>query len=368
MRPFAPAVRRLVVLAAAVGMLLTGGITPSAIADPPESRPGKPTTLRILSFNIWFGGTAVPNGLDHVAETVRMHDANVILLSESGSATDELAEILSTPGKPYYAAASGDAGIVSAFPIISQADLPWTKKAVLDVNGREVAAYAAHLYFANYAEYLSRGYGGGVAEPSEFAQYGWDLIPSGPITDVDALLKVNEDSGRPAAVAGVIADAAKERAKGRAVFFGGDFNEASAFDWTEATADLFDHHGVVAPWQSTLLLDDAGFVDAYRATYPNPVTHPGFTWLSDNPDKELSEFVWTPEADDRDRIDYVFHAKAPGVKLLGAGVVGPRTSIVRNERVVEDIDDNFLPVPAHWPSDHKAVLATYRLAGSPARP
>jgi hypothetical protein len=75
--------------------------------------------------------------------------------------------------------------------------------------------------------------------------------------------------------------------------------------------------------------------------------------------------TWAPEADERDRIDYVFHRAAPGVKLLGAGVVGPRSTIVRNERVVEDTKDNFLPIPERWPSDHKAVLATYRLAGPP---
>jgi hypothetical protein len=90
--------------------------------------------------------------------------------------------------------------------------------------------------------------------------------------------------------------------------------------------------------------------------------------LSDNRDKAVSELVLRPEADDRDRIDFVFHRKMPGVRLLGAGVVGPRSSIVRNERVAEDTSDNFLPYSDHWPSDHKAVLATYRLGGAPPRP
>ncbi|WP_020576807.1 endonuclease/exonuclease/phosphatase family protein [Actinopolymorpha alba] len=368
MRPFALAVRRLAFVLAAVGMLLTVALAPTALARPGNPGVGKPTTLRILSFNIWFEGTAVPGGLDHVLETIRMTGANVIMLSEAGGATTAIAEKLSTPEQPYYAAASGDAGIVSAFPIVSESDLPYAKKAVLDVDGRKVATYSAHLYYRNYATYLPRGYGGGVDEPSEFAEYGWDRLPDGPVLDIDKILKVNEDSKRPEVVSQIVADAATERALGRTVFFGGDFNEPSAFDWTAATSSLFDHNELTIPWQTTSLLRDAGYVDAYRTTYPDPVTHPGFTWPSDNADKAVSDLTWAPEADERDRIDYVFHAAAPGVKLLGAGLVGPRSTIVRSERVVEDTDDNFLPIPANWPSDHKAVLATYRLAGGPARP
>lgn len=350
-------------------MILTVAIAPTALAARPgDPDLGKPTTLRVLSYNIWFEGTAVPNGLDHVVETIRLNDANVIMLSEAGAATTEIAEALSTPEQPYYAAASGDAGIVSTSPILSEADLPYAKKAVLDVDGREVATYSAHLYYRNYATYLPRGYGGGVDEPSEFAEYGWGKLPYGPVLDVDKILQVNEDSRRPEVVRRIISDAPRERALGRTVFLGGDFNEPSVCDWTDATASLFDHRGLTIPWQTTSLLRDSGYIDAYRATYPDPVTHPGFTWPSDNADKAVSDLTWAPEADERDRIDYAFHADAPGVKLLGAGVVGPRSTIVRSERVIEDTDDNFLPIPAHWPSDHKAVLATYRLAGGPVRP
>jgi hypothetical protein len=365
LRWFVRTARRLTVLVAAVATSLTVVVAPGAFARPAESSAAAPTTLRILAFNIWFEGTAVPNGLDHVVETIRMTGANVILLTEAGAATHAVAEALSTPERPYYAAASDDSGIVSAFPIIDEADLPYAKKAILDVHGREVATYAAHLYYRNYATYLPRGYGGGVDEPSEFAQYGWDKLPDGPVLDVDKILKVNADSGRPEVISQIVADAALERAKKRAVFLGGDFNEPPVDDWTAATASLFDHQGLTIPWQTTSLLRDAGYKDAYRTIYQNPVTHPGFTWPSDNPDKDVSELTWAPEADERDRIDYVFHRAAPGVKLLGAGVVGPRSTIVRNERVVEDTKDNFLPIPERWPSDHKAVLATYRLAGPP---
>ncbi len=362
--------RRLAVLLA-VATLPTAVVASAALAQPAQPargpRSGPPTTLRILAFNIWLEGTGAPDGLDHVVETIRMADPDVILLSEAGAATNAIAEALSTPEKKYYAASSDDAGIVSAFPIIDEADLPYAKKAVLDIHGREVTTYAAHLYYRNYATYLPRGYGGGVDEPSEFAKYDWDKLPNGPVLDVGKVLKVNADSGRPDVIGRIVADAAGERAMRRAVFLGGDFNEPSVLDWTAATGSLFDHQGLTIPWQTTALLQDAGYVDAYRSEYPNPVTHPGFTWPSDNPDKAVSDLTWAPDADERDRIDFIFHRPAPGVRLVGAGIVGPRSTIVRSERVVEDTDDNFLPIPEHWPSDHKAVLATYRLAGPPPR-
>ncbi len=119
-------------------------------------------------------------------------------------------------------------------------------------------------------------------------------MPSGPVTDPETVQRVNINSGRPKAISTFVDDAAKERAKGRSVILGGDFNEPSALDWTDGTRNLFDHNGVVVPWESTRLLDQAGFVDAYRSKYPNPATHPGFTWPSDNPDVDTSQLTWHP--------------------------------------------------------------------------
>eukprot|EP00567_Pseudictyota_dubia_P013192 CAMPEP_0197437152 /NCGR_PEP_ID=MMETSP1175-20131217/4450_1 /TAXON_ID=1003142 /ORGANISM="Triceratium dubium, Strain CCMP147" /LENGTH=82 /DNA_ID=CAMNT_0042966601 /DNA_START=23 /DNA_END=267 /DNA_ORIENTATION=- len=58
----------------------------------------------------------------------------------------------------------------------------------------------------------------------------------------------------------------------------GDFNEPSTLDWTQDTAHLADHNGLVYPWDTTERLKQHGFVDSYRELYPNPKTHPGFSW------------------------------------------------------------------------------------------
>lgn len=113
-------------------------------------------------------------------------------------------------------------------------------------------------------------------------------------------------------------------------------------------------------------LKDAGYVDAYRTVFPDPVTHPGMTWPADNPATGVDQLAWAPKADERDRIDYVFASPTPGFKLLDAGIVGPAGSIIRGERK-PDATDDVIASPTPWASDHKAVLATYRLAGPKAK-
>ncbi|CAM3188275.1 endonuclease/exonuclease/phosphatase family protein [Prescottella defluvii] len=319
--------------------------------------------VRVLSINIWHSGSKIPNGLERVADIIESTRASIVLLSESGDATTTLADILGRRGTRFHTATSSDTGILSRFPVEETATLDYMVKAVVSVSGMQVAVYSAHLEYRWYATYLPRGYGGGIPSPGEFSQFGWNKMPR-PVADPTVVQRVNIDSGRPAVISAFLADAAQEQEKGRSVIIGGDFNEPSNLDWTTETKDLFDHNGVVLPWESTRLLEEAGYVDAYRRMHPNPVTHPGFTWPASNPDVPVSELTWAPEADERDRIDYVFAGRNTRLRLVSAGMVGPRETIVRNERVIEDTQDPFVDSPLPWPTDHKAVLATYRVLPS----
>ncbi|MFC4602092.1 Ig-like domain repeat protein [Rhodococcus kronopolitis] len=318
------------------------------------------TEIRVLSFNICLDGTTMFGGLRQVAEIITATRANVVLLAESKNATKSLATALTKVGTKFHAASAADTGILSQFPISKTAHFDWMNKAVITVGNTEVATYAAHLNYEYYATYLPRGYGPG-AESGEFSQFGWTKMPGGPVTDGATVQRVNVSSGRPQAITNFINDAAREQAKGRSIILGGDFNEPSHLDWTDATKDLFDHNGVVIPWETTRRLEQAGFVDAYRSRYPNPVTHPGFTWPSDNPAKSLSQLTWAPDADERDRIDFVFTDGASKLQLTEVGIVGPLETVVRNQRVAETGQDNFIASPTPWPTDHKTVLAVYRV-------
>ena len=346
--------------AAALGALSITGAPPAAAA------PAK-TALKVLVLNAWHGGKQISGGVGMIADIIKESGATLVFISEANETTTDIVAKLNAAGLGFRHKITGDNAVLSTHPIGEATALPYMTKAVVTVDSVEIAAYAAHLEYRWYATYLPRGYGAGVPG-GEYSEFGWNKMPGGPVTDEAAVARVNEKSGRPQVVAGFLRDARNELRRGRAVILGGDFNEPSTLDWTKRTARLFDHNGVVQQWGSTQLLRDAGFVDAYRRQHPNPVTHPGFTWPASNPRADVSELTWAPEADERDRIDYVFHHPDARLKLVDATVVGPRESIVRNRRVAEAGKDRFVMADAPWPTDHKGVLVSYRVHGKAGRP
>ncbi len=321
----------------------------------------EPKTLKVMMFNIWQEGTKVPGGFDAIIDEIVRADADLVTLSEvrnynDTSLDERLVAALKSKGKTYYAKRSQDSGLLSRYPIKQQEALFPVKddrgsitKALIEMEGKEIVLYSAHLDYRNCSLYLPRGYDGST----------WQELPQ-PITDIDSLLADNAKSQRDEAIQAFLADAKQEQQKGRIVILGGDFNEPSHLDWTAATKDLYDHNGVVIQWPNTLALEQAGFVDAYREKYPNPLTHPGFTFPADNPLVDLKELAWSPKADDRDRIDFIFYPRQAPLVLKDITIVGPRGSIANNKRIVETSDDPFLLPLANWPTDHKALLATFK--------
>ncbi|MFG1793154.1 endonuclease/exonuclease/phosphatase family protein [Nocardia sp. NPDC049149] len=312
--------------------------------------------IRVLALNVWHSGSKVADGTALLADLILSTQASIVLLSEATQATTAVAAELARRGQLFHAVPSPDTGILSVFPVEETAETRWMVKARLNIDGKRLAVYSAHLKFRWYASNLPRGYGPGVPAPGEFAEHGFDKLPDGPVTDHAAIQRVNAASGRPEVISTFLADAKDEIADGIPVIMAGDLNEPSLLDWTSATARMFDHNGVVTAWETTRRLHQAGFVDAYRSMYPDPASHPGLTWPSDNPEVDVSELAWAPEADERDRVDFIF---ANGLRLSAVGIVGPRSSIVRGTRQEELTQDNFAATPPRWGSDHKGILATY---------
>lgn len=338
------------------------GINSSSQAASSLKASGKKLTLKVLQFNIWQEGTVVPGGFDAIIDEVIRTKADLITLSEvrnyKGTSLDKrLVEALKAKGYTFYSERSEDTGILSRYPIVQQWDFFPVKddkgsitKALINVDGVEVALYSAHLDYRNCSLYLPRGYDGST----------WDELPS-PITNPKIIAEDNLKSRRDEAIDAFIADAKKERSNGRVVILGGDFNEPSHLDWTEATKNLYDHRGVVIPWRNTLELSKNGFIDAFRKVFPNPVTHPGFTFPADNPAVDIKKLAWSPKADDRDRIDFIFYHPDSRILLKEVKIVGPKGSVARNQRIVETSMDIFDTPAGVWPTDHKAVLATFSL-------
>lgn len=320
--------------------------------------------LKVLQFNIWQEGSVVENGFPAIAENIVALDPDLVTFSEvrnydGVSFIPRLLAELEKRGVTYYGKESVSTGLVSKYPIQSQEvvyplenDRGSVIKAHILLNGKEIVLYSAHLDWLNCSSYLPRGYDGSTWKKREQ-----------PVVDIDSLLADNRASFRDDEIRALVEDARREREQGRWVVIGGDFNEPSHLDWQADTKDIRDHRGVVIDWDCSVLLAAAGYRDAFREHYPDPVTHPGFTFPANNPKVELNKLAWSPDADDRERIDFIYYYPEKSVSLKDIKIVGPTGSILYGRRTEQDPDsrDTFIAPSGIWPTDHKALLATFAL-------
>jgi endonuclease/exonuclease/phosphatase family metal-dependent hydrolase len=315
-----------------------------------------------MQLNIWMEGTEVPTGFEAIVDQVIQSNADIVTFNEVQNNNhihfnDRIVKALKEKGKTFYSFYSDDSGIISKYPIISyasvypeKADTGSIYKAVIKIGDAKIAIYSSHLDYLHYACYLPRGYDGTT----------WKKMDK-PITDPDSILKTNLESKRVEQIKAVIADAEKEFNKGNSVIIGGDFNEPSHLDWTKATKNRFDHNGAVVQWPVSGLLKKSGYIDTYRQLFPNPLTHPGFTYPADNKDAEIKKLTWAPTADERERIDFIYYKPANKLTLKNVMIVGPKGCIVRSKREEEKTQDCFIVPVGIWPTDHKAIMATFEL-------
>lgn len=320
----------------------------------------KHSEIKVLQFNIWQEGTVIENGFENVVKEIISSDADFVALSEVRNYRgtrfcDRIVEALKEKGVQYYSFYSYDSGLLSKTPIDDsttiyplQNDQGTIYRLTSKAKGAEFAIYTAHLDYRNCTYYDVRGYDGST----------WS--ERAPLADLDSVLVLNKRSKRDDAIEAFLVQAEKDHSEGRIVILGGDFNEPSHLDWTIATKDIRDHMGLVVPWDVSVMLEEAGFKDAYRVVYPDPVTHPGFTYPADAKDIDINKLTWAPKADERERIDYIMY-RPERLKLLDVSIVGPIGSILRNQRDATVFEDNIIVPLGSWPSDHKAVLAVFEI-------
>lgn len=313
----------------------------------------------VLQWNIWQEGTVVPGGYDAIVNEIVRLKPDFVTFSEvrnykNTRFCDRIVKSLKDKGLSYYSFFSHDTGLLSKHPITDSVtvfplndDHGSIYKLTTTIHNHKIAVYTAHLDYLNCAYYNVRGYDGST----------WKEIPK-PRT-IAEVLSVNTDSQRDDAIRAFLKEAEKDRKNGYTVIIGGDFNEPSHLDWVEANKNLYDHNGMVIPWTVTTLLQQNGFTDSYRKVYSNPITHPGFTYPSDNPLMAVNRLTWAPKADERERIDYIFYRSANHLKVKNAIIFGPGKSISYSQRVEEKSKDKFLTPLNVWPTDHKGLLVTF---------
>lgn len=294
------------------------------------------TEVTVMSFNIWGGGANENKPVDETVAVIKAVGADIIGIQETRLEGDDCtAESCPPQGEsvaPKIAAALGfhyyeqtkvnDAlwanAILSRYPI--GAATPNDLGVTIDVRGRKVAVFNIHLDDSPYQPYqlLNIEYG-----PFPFLKTAEEAVKAAAETRGPAL--------------GLLFADMEALGETDAAFVFGDFNEPSHRDWTESAVKA-GLHPMAVEYPTVKAIEERGFVDTFRAVFPDPAAKPGFTWT---PTSEP-----TSKDDHHDRIDFAL-AKARNLTVTKAGIVGEKAP-----------EADVVVTP--WPSDHRATFATVR--------
>jgi endonuclease/exonuclease/phosphatase family metal-dependent hydrolase len=285
--------------------------SPAAASAPADEA----VTLRVMTFNVWYGGEQV--SLAKVGEAIRVADPDVVGVQEADRNLHRIAEVA---GMPYV---DERRRLLSRWPIFD--------------SGTGIRTESGASPYSTTA--LDRS-----------ALHAWVMVRPGKVV---AVANVHLSSGGDEAAvrlaeAEPLAALGRLAADGTPVFLTGDFNTSSHLDPAGTRRrGLADDEGPLDR-AVTRLLADAGLRDSYREAHPDAVAKPGHTWSPGAPHP-------LRDADaNRSRIDYVFTAG--------------RTEVLES-RVVGEVDGPVTDVAVFpWPSDHRAVVSTFRVVPADAPP
>lgn len=291
------------------------------------------TDLTVMSFNVWGGGANEQKPVGETVAVIKAVNPDIIGIQEtrleSDPCTADVCPAVGDSVAPKLAAALGyhyydqtkqnDAlwanAILSRYPIGKAT--PNDTGVEIMVDGRKVQVFNIHLDDSPYQPYqlLDIEYG-----DAPFLKTADEAVKAAEATRGAALKLLFDDM----AAAGE-ADAA---------FVFGDFNEPSHRDWTESAVKA-GLQPLVVPFPTVKAIEDKGFVDTFRAIYPDAGAKPGMTWT---PTSEP-----TAKDDHHDRIDFAL-ARAKDLQVISAGIVGEKAP-----------EADIVVTP--WPSDHRATMA-----------
>ncbi len=297
------------------------------------------TKLTLLQFNILNAG-GDDEGFNSIVKIMKESNADIIAISKvradstdtknPGPVGESIAADLAKALEFYYYDQSDfyqddfkrtnghpaiwANAILSRYPIVK--GTPLGLGALINVKGKEVHVFNLNLDYKPNVPYQLHNI---EYEGFPFINTEEEAIKYANIAHKDA---INE----------VIQEVSSETKQSSLVLIMGDFNEPSHRDWTIQGTKF---HKIKVAWPTTIMLEDAGFVDTYRAANPDEVAKQGLTWTPTTEENDPN--------DHHDRIDYIF-ARAKNLKIKQSIVLGEKT---------EKADKVFIP----WVSDHRAVLS-----------
>ncbi len=272
--------------------------------------------LRVMTFNIWYGGEQV--SFAQTSEVIRSAHPDLIGIQEPDGNLRPLANAAG------YSFVDEKRNIISRYPLFDP-----------DTNDH---SYPYTLVLARPGRILA------------FANVHLTSSPSGPdlVRDGKSLQEVltTEEQVRLPEVKPYVKALAEVMARGIPVFFTGDFNTPSHLDWTKQAATVRPQVRFPVEWPVTLAIADAGLRDSYREAHPDPIQTPGLTWTPGYP------HPWVKADELFDRIDMIW--TGGNTTTLESKMIGE----VNNPAVDIAVDP--------YPSDHRAVVSTFRVVPAPS--
>lgn len=284
--------------------------------------------MKVMSYNIFRGGTMRGQPLSQTAKVIQEAKADVVGVQEtrspSGVNTEKLAQLL---GWNHYVNPRNRV-ILTRYEIVEEKGDGIKVKLP---SGQEAYIFNLHLPSNPYQPYQLLS-----------IQPKWHKHKDTPFikTEAEAIAGAREARGKE--ISALLSQIRSLPDKETPVFVVGDFNEPSHLDWTEKAAES-GRHPIKVEYPNSLDMAKAGFADAWRTVYPDEMKNPGFTWSP--------MYKTDAPTTHHDRIDFVYF-KGKGVTLNDAKVVG-------------ESDENADIVVSPYPSDHRAVIATFTLARQP---
>lgn len=287
---------------------------------------GKPllTELKVLSMNLWYGGTKVDDYNRKQISAISKSGADIVGLQEStyGHAT-QIADALG-----WHSFQGSDSSIISRYPLSKKyGTVTKTSVAVrvaLDGDDNQVIIHNCHPHAYPYGPY----------------------DPCFDDKDAKAMMDTEKRASRIDQIKEIInaMKGALDNASKVPVLLTGDFNAPSHLDWTDKTKS--SHCGIGKfDWPTSKVPIDAGLTDAYRELHPDPAADPANTWSP----IYLKNDDYDGRDEPMDRLDFVYYKGNLTPKKSEVYMVGdpkPQPNHSKNE----------------WPTDHKAVLVTFKIA------
>ena len=297
-----------------------------AICSVARAQTPEPFTLRVMTFNIWYGGEQV--NFATVVEAVRRADADIVGVQEPDG---NLARLAQAAG---YAHVDPRRNIMSRYPIFDSGSGVRTEPGVAPYGIAALdAAHVQAWVMVRPGEVVAVANTHLSSDP-----YGPEAVRDGASREEVLALegRVRVAESRPLLSLGALART------GTPLFLTGDFNTPSHFDWTEPMQRVRpDNIRYPVVWPVTRALADAGLRDSYREAHPDPTARLGYTWTAGMP----APYVRPHET--IDRIDFIFTGGAS--ETLSSQIVG--------EPGGDGVDIAVSP----YPSDHRGVVSAFRV-------